>query len=172
MCPAKLSVVSKSTPESMHGIFAASQYASFCNMNYLCSTSCHNETAVAKLKECGSWQCSAQARDPWSRSHSFDRSNTLFPINYDSCIAGGPANANWKDASADALAKAKAAGKTGCEVSHNWRTERGFKSQHPGVVTVMMADGSVHTVAETADHFLFNRLGCRGDQLVAGVGSL
>jgi hypothetical protein len=73
---------------------------------------------------------------------------------------------------ADALAKAQAQGKTGCEASNNWKTERGFKSQHPGVVTVMMADGSVHTIAETADHFLFNRLGCRGDQLVAGVGSL
>ena len=34
----------------------------------------------------------------------------------------------------------------------------------------MMADGSVHTIAETADHFLFNRLGCRGDQLVASAG--
>ena len=118
------------------------------------------------------WQCSAQTRDPWSRSHSYDRSNTLFPINYDSCFAGGPPNADWKAASADALAKAQAEGKGGCEVSHNWRTERGFKSQHPGVVTVMMSDGSVHTIAESADHFLFNRLGCRADRLVANVGSL
>ncbi|MDG1991858.1 MAG: DUF1559 domain-containing protein [Pirellulales bacterium] len=118
------------------------------------------------------WECSAQTRDTWSKSQSYDRSNTLFPINYDSCIAGGPANANWKAASADALAKAKALGKTGCEVSHNWRTERGFKSQHPGVVTVMMADGSVHTISESVDHFLFNRLGCRADLLVASVSSL
>ena len=118
------------------------------------------------------WECSAQARDPWSKSAAYDRSNTLFPINYDSCIAGGPANANWKVASANALAKAQSLGKSGCEVSHNWRTERGFKSQHPGVVTVMMADGSVRTIAESVDHFLFNRLGCRADLLVASVDSL
>lgn len=117
------------------------------------------------------WECSAQARDPWSRSHSFDRSNTLFPINYDSCFAGDDVG-DWKAASANALAKAQAEGKTGCEVSHNWRTERGFKSQHPGVVIVMMSDGSVHIIAESADHFLFNRLGCRADRLVASAGSL
>ena len=116
------------------------------------------------------WECSAQVRDPWSRSHSYDRSNTLFPINYDSCFAGD--GADWKAASADALAKAQAEGKSGCEVSHNWRTERAFKSQHPGIVTVMMVDGSVHTISESADHFLFNRLGCRGDLLVASPGSL
>ena len=110
------------------------------------------------------WECSAQARQSWAHSNSHDRTNTLVPINYDSCIYGS--------SNADALAKAQAQGKTGCEAGHNWKTERGFKSQHPGVVTIMMADGSVHTVAETADHFLFNRLGCRGDQLVAGVGSL
>lgn len=110
------------------------------------------------------WECSGQARLSWANSQAFDRTNTLVPINYDSCIFGST--------NADALAKAQAQGKTGCEASNNWKTERGFKSQHPGVVTVMMADGSVHTVAETADHFLFNRLGCRGDQLVAGVGSL
>jgi hypothetical protein len=118
------------------------------------------------------WECSAQARSAWAAAGSYDRSNTLFPINYDSCIAGGPPTATWKEASANAYAKAQALGKTGCEVSHNWRTERGFKSQHPGVVTVMMADGSVHIIAETVDHFLFNRLGCRGDLLVASAGSL
>ena len=116
------------------------------------------------------WECSAQVRDSWARSHSYDRSNTLFPINYDSCFAGD--GSDWKAASADALAKAQAEGKTGCEVSHNWRTERAFKSQHPGIVTVMMVDGSVHTISESADHFLFNRLGCRGDLLVASPGSL
>ena len=110
------------------------------------------------------WECSGQARISWANSQAFDRTNTLVPINYDSCIFGST--------SADALAKAQAQGKTGCEASNNWKTERGFKSQHPGVVTVMMADGSVHTIAETADHFLFNRLGCRGDQLVASVGNL
>ena len=112
----------------------------------------------------GRWECSGQVRQSWAHSNSHDRTNTLVPINYDSCIYGS-SNAN-------ALANAQAQGKTGCEASNNWKTERGFKSQHPGVITVMMADGSVHTVAETADHFLFNRLGCRGDQLVAGVGSL
>ena len=110
------------------------------------------------------WECSGQARISWANSQAFDRTNTLVPINYDSCIFGST--------NADALAKAQAQGKTGCEASNNWKTERGFKSQHPGVVTVMMADGSVHTIAETADHFLFNRLGCRGDQLVASVGNL
>ena len=70
------------------------------------------------------------------------------------------------------LAKAQAQGKTGCEASNNWKTERGFKSQHPGIVNVTMVDGSVHTIAETADHFVFNRLGCRGDKLVGDVGTL
>ena len=110
------------------------------------------------------WECSNQARLSWAHSSSYDRTNTAVPINYDSCISGS--------SDEDALAKATAAGKTGCEAAHNWKTERGFKSQHPGVITVMMADGSVHIIAETADHFLFNRLGCRADQLVASVGTL
>ena len=110
------------------------------------------------------WECSNQARLSWAHSSQYDRTNTAVPINYDSCISGS--------SDEDALAKATAAGKTGCEAAHSWKTERGFKSQHPGVITVMMADGSVHTIAETADHFLFNRLGCRADQLVASVGTL
>ena len=99
------------------------------------------------------WECSGQARQSWAHSNGFDRTNTLVPINYDSCIYGS--------SNADALAKAQAQGKTGCEASNNWKTERGFKSQHPGIVNVTMVDGSVHTIAETADHFVFNRLGCR-----------
>ena len=110
------------------------------------------------------WECSNQARLSWAHSSQYDRTNTAVPINYDSCISGS--------SDEDALAKATAAGKTGCEAAHSWKTERGFKSQHPGVITVMMADGSVHIIAETADHFLFNRLGCRADQLVASVGTL
>ena len=110
------------------------------------------------------WECSGQARQSWAHSNGFDRTNTLVPINYDSCIYGS--------SNADALAKAQAQGKTGCEASNNWKTERGFKSQHPGIVNVTMVDGSVHTIAETADHFVFNRLGCRGDKLVGDVGSL
>ena len=112
----------------------------------------------------GRWECSGQVRSSWAHSNNHERTTTLAPINYDSCV--------YATNAADALTKAQAEGKTGCESSFNQKTERGFKSQHPGVITVMMADGSVHTVAETADHFLFNRLGCRGDQLVAGVGSL
>ena len=110
------------------------------------------------------WECSGQARQSWAHSNAFDRTNTLVPINYDSCIYGS--------SNADALAKAQAQGKTGCEASNNWKTERGFKSQHPGIVNVTMVDGSVHTIAETADHFVFNRLGCRGDKLVGDVGTL
>ena len=110
------------------------------------------------------WECSDLARQSWAHSNAFDRTTTLTPINYDSCIFGTTPE--------EALANAQDQGKTGCEASNNWKTERGFKSQHPGVITVMMADGSVHTIAETADHFLFNRLGCRGDQLVASVDSL
>ncbi|MDA7992524.1 MAG: DUF1559 domain-containing protein [Pirellulales bacterium] len=110
------------------------------------------------------WECSAQARQSWAHSNAFDRTNTLVPINYDSCIYGS-SNAN-------ALANAQAQGKTGCEASNNWKTERGFKSQHPGIINVTMCDGSVHSIAETADHFVFNRLGCRGDKLVGDVGSL
>ena len=110
------------------------------------------------------WECSGQARQSWAHSGSHDRTNTLVPINYDSCIYGS--------SNADALANAQAQGKTGCEASNNWKTERGFKSQHPGIINVTMCDGSVHTIAETADHFVFNRLGCRGDKLVGDVGSL
>ena len=107
------------------------------------------------------WDCSAMARSSWAHSNNYDRTNTLTPINYDSCISGSSAAA--------AFAAATAAGKTGCEAAHNWKTERGFKSRHPGVVTVMMADGSVHTVSETIDHFVFNRLGCRADKLAASI---
>ena len=110
------------------------------------------------------WECSGQARQSWAHSNAFDRTSTLVPINYDSCIYGS--------SNVDALANAQAQGKTGCEASNNWKTERGFKSQHPGIVNVTMVDGSVHTIAETADHFVFNRLGCRGDKLVGDVGTL
>ena len=110
------------------------------------------------------WECSNQARQSWAHGNAFDRTNTLAPINYESCI--------YAATNAATVAKVAAEGKTGCEASCNWKTERGFKSQHPGVVTVMMADGSVHTLSETADHTVYNRLGCRADQLVAGIGEL
>ena len=116
------------------------------------------------------WECSNQARTSWVYSGSYDRSNTLPPINYDSCITGG--GNKQKDAAANAQAKAEAEGKTGCAVSFNWKTERGFKSQHPGIVTIMMVDGSVHTVSENCDSQTFNRLGCRGDTLIGNVGNL
>ena len=110
------------------------------------------------------WECSAQGRTSWAHANNYDRATTLAPINYDSCV--------YADSAANALAKAQSEGKTGCESSHNWKTERGFKRKHPGVITVMMADGSVHVISETADAFVFNRLGCRGDTLVADISSL
>ena len=55
------------------------------------------------------WECSAQARTSWAHSNNYDRTNTLTPINYDSCISGSSAAA--------AFAAATAAGKTGCEAA-------------------------------------------------------
>jgi prepilin-type N-terminal cleavage/methylation domain-containing protein/prepilin-type processing-associated H-X9-DG protein len=49
----------------------------------------------------------------------------------------------------------------------NWFETGGFKSAHPGSVHFVMADGSVHAIADSMDYLVYNRLGSRaGDEIV------
>lgn len=49
----------------------------------------------------------------------------------------------------------------------NWFETGGFKSAHPGAVHFVLADGSVHAVAEAIDYLVYNRLGSRAGDEVA-----
>ena len=106
-------------------------------------------------------ECSHQTRTSFAHGSDCERLSTMIPINYDSCYYG--------TTNAGSLAAAQAAGLDGCAASHNWRTERGFKSNHPGTVNVLMADGAVRTLSESMDHYTFNRLGNRADGNPASV---
>ncbi|MFO0791265.1 MAG: DUF1559 domain-containing protein [Pirellulales bacterium] len=45
--------------------------------------------------------------------------------------------------------------------NNNWQAARGFKSLHPGGAHFVMADGSVHFVAESIDHTVYRGLSTR-----------
>lgn len=77
------------------------------------------------------------------------------PLNYDSCIGGADATA--------AYAAAQAQGLDGCASKYNWNVSWGFKSRHPGIVNLMMCDGSVMAVSENCNQYTLARMGCRAD---------
>jgi prepilin-type N-terminal cleavage/methylation domain-containing protein len=91
--------------------------------------------------------CGGHGRGGWATSNNGQGLfSTLYPLNFDSC----------KDSVASA-------GGDGCGARCNWKTEFGFKSRHPGVVSFLMGDGSVRVIPETADHAALQLLGCRDD---------
>lgn len=53
------------------------------------------------------------------------------------------------------------------KVNFNYQLANAFKSMHPGGCQFCFADGSVHFLAETVDHNLFQYLGCRNDGMPA-----
>ena len=84
--------------------------------------------------------------DYWA---SFDgganASTTIIPINY-------PIDASseqWCDRPAESV--------------WNWSVSWGFKSNHPGGVNFVFADGSVHFINQSVDHRTYQLLGCRND---------
>jgi prepilin-type N-terminal cleavage/methylation domain-containing protein len=50
--------------------------------------------------------------------------------------------------------------------------EMGFGSAHPGTVSAVMGDGSVHSIAMTANAQILNRMGQRGDGLTLSLANL
>jgi len=106
--------------------------------------------------------CSEYAQVGWAASDNLNGlSSPYIPLNYDSCIGGTN--------SAAAFAAAQAKGLDGCAASHNWSTSWGWKSRHPGVVNVIMADGAVLALSENIDQFTLARLGVRADGQTIGV---
>jgi len=107
--------------------------------------------------------CAHYADIGWAQPDNLNGlSSVYYPLNYDSCV-GGP------DAAA-ALATARAQGRDGCAVKYNWGPQWGFKSRHPGIVNLLMCDGSVMAVSENCDQFTLARMGVRADG--QPVGSL
>lgn len=101
-------------------------------------------------------ECSHYANVGWARSDNLNGlSSPFYPLNYDSCTGGAD--------SAGAYANAQAKGLDGCASKYNWGTQWGFKSRHPGVVTLLMCDGSVMAASENCDQFTLARMGCRAD---------
>jgi prepilin-type N-terminal cleavage/methylation domain-containing protein len=95
--------------------------------------------------------CSGHVRVGWSHSNKWG-GFTQIPINYNSC--------------APDLASA---GGNGCKALCNWNTEVGFKSRHPGGAHFVFGDGSVHFLADSIDHWTYQRLGDRRDGIPATI---
>jgi prepilin-type N-terminal cleavage/methylation domain-containing protein/prepilin-type processing-associated H-X9-DG protein len=89
--------------------------------------------------------CSNHVRAGWSHSNKWG-AFTQVPINYNSC-----------------LPDLAAAGGDGCRARCNWNTEVGFKSRHPGGAQFLFGDGAVSFLADSIDHWTYQRLGDRRD---------
>jgi len=74
--------------------------------------------------------------------------STVYPINYPSCLE------QTSDCQPD-----------GCLARFNWKTELGFKSNHPGGANFLMGDNSVIFISESIDTSTYNRLGAASDGL-------
>lgn len=94
-------------------------------------------------------QHSEHIRNGWANSNNGNGyCSTIIPLNYDT------SNDNSPDP---------------CRRSYNWNTEAGFKSPHTGGVNFLLGDGSVHFVAETLDHTIYQYLGGKQDGQVANL---
>ena len=88
-------------------------------------------------------QCSEHVRRGWLSAHNGNGStNTLIPLNFDSCDPDSAAP---------------------CNRPNTWNTELGFKSQHPSGVVMMFGDVSIHFVTEDIDRRLLQHLGAKAD---------
>jgi prepilin-type N-terminal cleavage/methylation domain-containing protein len=106
--------------------------------------------------------CSYWAQSGWAMSNNLNGlSMPWIPLNYDSCTGG------VDDVTANAAAQAK--GLDGCATSFNYSTSWGWKSRHPGVVNVIMADGAVLTLSENMDQHTLARVGVRADGQIIGT---
>ncbi len=101
-------------------------------------------------------ECAFYGQIGWARTDNLNGLSAPYvPLNYDSCTGGLDA--------ATAYAAAQAKGLDGCATAFNWSVSWGFKSRHPGIVNLMMCDGSVITASENCDQFTLARMGCRAD---------
>ena len=97
--------------------------------------------------------CSNHANQGWALSNNGQGLfNTQYPLNYDSCQPD-----------------VASAGGDGCGAICNWKTEFGYRSQHPGAINFLMGDGSVRGLNEDVDHTALQVLGCRADGKVANL---
>jgi prepilin-type N-terminal cleavage/methylation domain-containing protein len=105
--------------------------------------------------------CSFYAQVGWATSDNLNGlSMPWIPLNYDSCTGGIDA--------ATAFAAAQAKGLDGCATPFTHSTSWGWKSRHPGIVNVVMADGAVISLSEAMDQFTLARLGVRADGRATG----
>lgn len=94
--------------------------------------------------------CSVHIRQGWVRSNNGNGLiATQVPMNVDTCR---------DDASNDP-----------CMQSCNWNLELAFKSSHPGGVTFLFGDGSVHFLSQSIDHWTYQYLGARADGQPASI---
>ncbi|MDZ7618269.1 MAG: DUF1559 domain-containing protein [Patescibacteria group bacterium] len=94
--------------------------------------------------------CSVHIRQGWVRSNNGNGLvATMVPMNVDSCRDG---------ASHDP-----------CLQPCNWNLELAFKSSHPGGVTFLFGDGSVHFLSQSIDHWTYQYLGARADGRPASI---
>lgn len=92
---------------------------------------------------------SEHARNGWAQTNNGNGyCTTIIPINY----------VSNKDNSSDP-----------CRRSYNWNTEVGFKSAHTHGANFLLGDGSVHFVADTLDHKLYQALGAKQDGQPAAI---
>lgn len=91
--------------------------------------------------------CSAHNSGGWGSSNNGQGlTSTIVPINFDSC-SRDPAEPD------------------GCRRYCNWSTELGFKSRHPGGANFLLGDASVRFVAQTIDHWTYQYLGAKADDI-------
>lgn len=91
--------------------------------------------------------CSFPAHLGWcSTGNGCGQGNTLIPLNYDSC------NTAAKVSNSD------------CSIPYNDNPAGfGFKSRHPGGVSILMGDGVVKFINDDIDYATFQRLGAKAD---------
>lgn len=98
--------------------------------------------------------CSVHAYHGWLHGNNGSGLvSTVIPINYDTCYT--PA-AIYNSGSEDTHVQ-------GCNMSCNWATELGFKSNHPGGANFAFGDGSIHFLTEDIDHLSYQYLGEKND---------
>jgi len=91
-------------------------------------------------------KCNAHLSVGWAYSNNGNGlMSTIYPINYDTChIPPGPYSDN-------------------CHYWCNSITIFAYMSAHPGGVTLLLGDGSVHFFSETIDHQAYQWLGAKAD---------
>jgi prepilin-type N-terminal cleavage/methylation domain-containing protein/prepilin-type processing-associated H-X9-DG protein len=102
---------------------------------------------VIAMGEIRPW-CGDHHRGGWMNANALWTATTA-PINFPTCPGEPPGTSS---------------GAYTCYHFGNWQTSQGFKSLHPGGANFVLADGSVHFLAETIDYLTYQKLGDRRDR--------